>query len=120
MKKQHTENIIHYKLHELPVDHQTDWEHLKNLSALELEKNAFSDPDTFIADKKFWEAAQWVMPSEAGKERITIRLDADVLDWLKQKGRGYQSRINAILRAFMNTSQHSRPHDKHHMRHKKI
>ena len=35
------------------------------------------------------------------KEAVTIRLDADVLDWLKQGGRGYQTRINKILRAVM-------------------
>jgi uncharacterized protein (DUF4415 family) len=35
------------------------------------------------------------------KEQLTIRLDADVLTWLKSHGRGYQTRINYILRAAM-------------------
>jgi uncharacterized protein (DUF4415 family) len=35
------------------------------------------------------------------KQQITARVDADVLDWLKAQGRGYQSRINAILRREM-------------------
>jgi uncharacterized protein (DUF4415 family) len=35
------------------------------------------------------------------KQQLTIRLDADVLDWLKASGRGYQTRINRILRAAM-------------------
>ncbi len=35
------------------------------------------------------------------KETVTIRLDADVLDWLKQGGKGYQTRVNRILRAVM-------------------
>ena len=35
------------------------------------------------------------------KRQITARVDADVLDWLKSQGRGYQSRINAILRREM-------------------
>jgi len=35
------------------------------------------------------------------KETVTIRLDADVLDWLKQGGKGYQTRVNSILRAVM-------------------
>jgi uncharacterized protein (DUF4415 family) len=35
------------------------------------------------------------------KQQLTIRLDADVLDWLKANGRGYQTRINRILRAAM-------------------
>ena len=35
------------------------------------------------------------------KNQLTIRLDADVLKWLKSNGRGYQTRINHILRAAM-------------------
>lgn len=35
------------------------------------------------------------------KETVTIRLDADVLDWLKKGGKGYQTRVNRILRAVM-------------------
>ena len=35
------------------------------------------------------------------KHQITARIDADVLDWLKSEGKGYQSRLNAILRREM-------------------
>jgi uncharacterized protein (DUF4415 family) len=35
------------------------------------------------------------------KKQLTIRLDADVLDWLKGHGKGYQTRINRILRVVM-------------------
>lgn len=35
------------------------------------------------------------------KQQITARIDADVLEWLKSQGKGYQSRINAILRREM-------------------
>ena len=35
------------------------------------------------------------------KRQLTIRLDADVLDWLKAQGKGYQTRINRILRVVM-------------------
>jgi uncharacterized protein (DUF4415 family) len=41
------------------------------------------------------------------KRQITARVDADVLDWLKSQGKGYQSRINAILRREMLTSAKS-------------
>ena len=37
------------------------------------------------------------------KKSLTIRLDADVLAWLKSQGRGYQTRINGLLRAAMKT-----------------
>lgn len=35
------------------------------------------------------------------KETVTIRIDADILDWLKQGGKGYQTRLNGILRVVM-------------------
>ena len=38
------------------------------------------------------------------KASISLRVDADVLDWLKSQGPGYQTRINAILRAFKEAS----------------
>jgi len=35
------------------------------------------------------------------KELVSIRIDPDVLVWFRKKGRGYQTRINAVLRSFM-------------------
>lgn len=49
--------------------------------------------DEFFAKAK----AAW----PPAKQQLTIRLDTDVLDWLKANGRGYQTRINRILRAAM-------------------
>jgi uncharacterized protein (DUF4415 family) len=49
--------------------------------------------------KSFWKAARLVMPEP--KDRLTIRVDHDVVQWLKKNGRGYQTRINAILRSYM-------------------
>lgn len=40
-----------------------------------------------------------------GKKPITLRLDADVLDWFKSLGKGYQTRINAVLRSYKRTSE---------------
>ena len=40
------------------------------------------------------------------KKPLTIRLDADVLDWLKSKGKGYQTRLNSLLRAAMGKRTH--------------
>ncbi len=47
----------------------------------------------------FWKDAILVMPK---KKQVTIRLDADILDWLKRQGKGYQTKINAALRYYMN------------------
>jgi uncharacterized protein (DUF4415 family) len=50
-------------------------------------------------DKSFFAKATEVWPP--AKQQLTIRLDADVLAWLKANGRGYQTRINRILRSAM-------------------
>ena len=50
-------------------------------------------------DKSFLKRAQTSWPPV--KKQLTIRLDADVLAWLKAQGRGYQTRINRILRVVM-------------------
>ncbi|MDN5872718.1 MAG: BrnA antitoxin family protein [Nitrococcus sp.] len=50
-------------------------------------------------DESFWANAKLVLPE--GKNRITVRIDRDVLHWLKAQGPGYQTRINAILRTYM-------------------
>ncbi len=49
-------------------------------------------------DEDFFKKARVVVPP--GKNQLTLRLDADVLEWMKAQGKGYQSRINAILRAY--------------------
>jgi uncharacterized protein (DUF4415 family) len=50
-------------------------------------------------DKTFLKKATTAWPPE--KKQLTIRLDADVLAWLKAHGKGYQTRINRILRVVM-------------------
>ena len=56
-------------------------------------------PDIPRLDESFWKAATVIMPEP--KDRLTIRLDHDVVEWLKKRGKGYQTRINAILRSYM-------------------
>ena len=45
-----------------------------------------------------WSEAEVLSPP--GKKPATLRLDADVLDWFKSLGKGYQTRINAVLRSY--------------------
>jgi len=49
--------------------------------------------------KAFFKRAVLKLPE--AKTAVTIRLDRQVLDWFKAKGPGYQTRINALLRAYM-------------------
>jgi uncharacterized protein (DUF4415 family) len=59
--------------------------------------NAESSP----TEAEIWKKARVVIP--AAKQTITIRLDADLLEWLR-KQKGYQTRINAVLRTFMDAN----------------
>ena len=59
-------------------------------------------------DKTFLKRATAAWPPV--KRQLTIRLDADVLDWLKGHGRGYQTRINRILRVVMESQPAARDH----------
>lgn len=46
----------------------------------------------------FWKNAKVRYPE--GKKRLTIRLDEDVVEWFRSQGKGYQTKINAVLRSF--------------------
>jgi uncharacterized protein (DUF4415 family) len=45
------------------------------------------------------------LPPAPRKAAISLRLDADVLDWFRAQGNGYQTRINAVLRAYMEAAR---------------
>jgi uncharacterized protein (DUF4415 family) len=51
----------------------------------------------------FWHSAVLVEP--ARKQAISLRVDEDVLAWFKEAGPRYQSRMNAVLRSYMNSRQ---------------
>ncbi|MBB4301106.1 uncharacterized protein (DUF4415 family) [Rhodobium orientis] len=78
---------------------KTDWERVKNLTDEEIERAAREDPDWEGLLDIDWSKAVLVVP--APKKAVSIRLDADVLDFFKQEGRGYQTRINQVLRSYM-------------------
>ncbi len=52
---------------------------------------------------EFFRNAKLVMPT--GKRQVTLRVDADVLDWFRARGKGYLSRMNAVLRAYVETQR---------------
>lgn len=76
----------------------TDWNKLRRMSAATIRKGIEADPHARSTDAAFWKTAKVVMP--VPKEIVTMRLDADLLRWFRRE-RGYQTRINAILRAYM-------------------
>ena len=81
---------------------RTDWKRLRAMSDAEVHAGIVADPDAKPTDEAFWRDAHVVMPRR--KHTVTMRLDADLLEWFR-KERGYQTRINAILRAYMNAHE---------------
>jgi len=81
------------------IEPKTDWRRLRSMTDEEVHTALIDDPDAQPTDETFWRDARVVMPRR--KETVTMRLDADLLEWFRSEG-GYQTRINAILRAYMN------------------
>ena len=81
-----------------PTTGQTDWKRVRAKPDAAVRRALNADPDIQPTNEAFWDDAKVVMPRR--KESITLRLDADLLDWLRGE-RGYQTRINAVLRTYM-------------------
>jgi uncharacterized protein (DUF4415 family) len=75
----------------------------KALTDEEVEARAAADPDAGLIPPGFWDTAKPF--AAAGKEQITLRLDADVLRHFRGTGKGYQSRINAVLRSYVRAKE---------------
>jgi uncharacterized protein (DUF4415 family) len=80
---------------------KSDWNRLGSLSDRQIRRAIESDPEAKPTDAGFWRKARVVIP--APKQTITIRLDADLLEWLR-KQKGYQTRVNAVLRTYMDAN----------------
>ena len=80
-----------------------DWQRLREMTDAGAERGAASDPANAPALAAWLAAGQLVEP--ARKRAISLRLDPDVIDWFRNTGPRYQSRMNAVLRAFV---QHQR------------
>jgi len=89
---------VHYKvdLNNLPRLTEAQLTELKALSELSDDTIDFSDIPPLTDE--FWAKAIRNPLYKPVKKHASIRLDADVIEWLKSQGRGYQTRINTILR----------------------
>jgi uncharacterized protein (DUF4415 family) len=72
---------------------------LATLAALPDDKIDYSDIPPLT--EKFWENAVRNPFYRPVKQQLTVRLDADVIQWLRRQGEGYQTRLNALLRSAM-------------------
>lgn len=80
-----------------PIKDKTNRARLDRLTDAQIEKMAASDKDHPALDEKFWMGIE----SLPQKEPISIKLDKDVLAFFRKQGRGYQTRINAVLRRYV-------------------
>ena len=77
---------------------RTDWRKAKAMTGKKLEASIRADVDD-VRGEPDW--AQAIMGVPAPKDHINIRIDHDVLEWFRANGRGYQTLMNNVLRAFV-------------------
>ncbi len=80
----------------------TDW---KRLDALQDEDIELSEVPEITPEMFARAVVRRGLQPPPPKQQITIRLDYDVLKWFRAQGEGYQTRINALLRAYMEAHQ---------------
>jgi uncharacterized protein (DUF4415 family) len=81
---------------------RTDWRYLDRVTDDEIAAAIARDRDAAPLDID-WSQAVIVVPAK--KKAISIRVDPDVLDFFKNEGPGYQRRINAVLRSYVEQKQ---------------
>jgi uncharacterized protein (DUF4415 family) len=74
---------------------QTDWARVDAMTEEELEASIDHEEEGQID----WSTVQVGIPG--AKRQLTVRLDGDVIDWFKAQGAGYQTRMNAVLRSYV-------------------
>jgi uncharacterized protein (DUF4415 family) len=83
----------------VPLEDRSDWTRVDAMTDEELTANAESDPDARPYSDEEWATVEFI--HSPAKVPVGLKLDADVLAWFKSHGRGYQTRINAVLRRYM-------------------
>jgi len=76
---------------------KTNWQRLQKMKDKDIDTS-----DIPALDDDFFKRAEISVPP---KQPVTLRLDVDVLVWFKSQGQGYQTRINKLLRSYMESQQ---------------
>ena len=81
---------------------RTDWERVDRFADedIDLSENPEVGPEMFAKA-----VVRKGLKPAIRKKQVTLRIDEDVLDWFKQQGKGYQTRINALLKAYKEAHQ---------------
>ena len=99
-KPEHIVRVTAEEARQMPD--RTDYARLDAMTDEDIAKAVAEDPDAAPLDID-WTQARLVLPP--GKESVTLRVDQDVLDWFRKQGKGYQTRMNAVLRAYKDAHQ---------------
>ena len=81
---------------------KTDWRKVDKMTGAKLETSIRADVDDIRAEPDWMRA---IVGIPAPKDHINIRIDHDVLEWFRSNGKGYQTLINNVLKAFVQTRQ---------------
>ena len=84
----------------VPLNGKTDWKRLDRMTSTQVEAIATADRDGAPMTDAEWARAEIVHPH---KVAVGLKLDDDLLGWFKSQGKGYQTRINTILRRYYET-----------------
>jgi len=80
----------------------TDWERLDAMTDEDID---FSDSPEITPQMFAKSIVKRGLEPRPVKQQVTLRIDSDVLEWFREQGRGYQTNINALLRAYMEAHQ---------------
>lgn len=90
--------------HDMPPPNQESLRRIDQKTDEDLARDVADDPDAApLLDSDWWKDAELV--DTRPKVPISLRIDPDVLEFFKEKGPGYQTRINAVLRRFMDATR---------------
>ena len=85
------------------LEGKTDWPRVDAMTDEEVTANAESDPDARPYTDDEWAEVEFI--ERPAKVPVGLKLDADVHAWFKSRGRGYQTRINAVLRRYIEAQE---------------
>jgi uncharacterized protein (DUF4415 family) len=84
------------------VTDQTDWKRIDAMTDKDID---FSDIPEITPEMLARAVLRRNLKPTTRKKQLTLRVDSDVVEWYKNQGRGYQTKINALLRAYMTEHQ---------------
>ena len=96
-------DIVRYSRNTLPKG-KTQWEKISRIPEKDIDRAAKADLENPHWTKDMLNSATLQMPQK--KVSVHMYLDQDIVDWFKSKGKGYQPRINSVLKSYVHQHLH--------------